>query len=369
MNKVSVRVWGQDGFSKAVVLAFGLFIYAALPVVAPAQTRTVIGFDGASNHWVGPTPDADLALGIHRNATNHYTFFFRGPLTLEGNRTILTGFDGAGMHWIGPTPDTDLALGIRRNAANAYSFTFNGDIATKHGVVGESPNFGVTGRSTKATGFGAGLMGQAYQPGGFGVYGVGGSIGIYGTTSEPGGYAARFIGNVEVQGTLSKSAGSFKIDHPLDPANKYLSHSFVESPDMLNIYNGIVVLNDHGEAVVGLPNWFGALNKDVRYQLTAIGKPAPNLHVAHELADNRFTVGGGSPGMKVSWQVTGVRQDAFAKANPITVEQEKPEGERGSYLHPLLFNQPEEKSLESIRHPEVMRRLKEDKRRLTEPAQ
>ena len=40
---------------------------------------------------------------------------------------------------------------------------------------------------------------------------------------------------------LSKSIGTFKIDHPLDPANKYLSHSFVELPDMMNIYNGNVM--------------------------------------------------------------------------------------------------------------------------------
>ena len=46
-------------------------------------------------------------------------------------------------------------------------------------------------------------------------------------------------GNLDVTGTISKGGGTFKIDHPLDPTNKYLYHSFVESPDMMNIYNGI----------------------------------------------------------------------------------------------------------------------------------
>src|SRR5262249_38122795 len=50
--------------------------------------------------------------------------------------------------------------------------------------------------------------------------------------------AGFFSGNVQVSGTLSKSAGTFKIDHPLDPANKYLNHSLVESPEMLNVYAG-----------------------------------------------------------------------------------------------------------------------------------
>src|SRR5262245_7688863 len=39
-------------------------------------------------------------------------------------------------------------------------------------------------------------------------------------------------GNLDVIGNVSKGGGSFKIDHPLDPENKFLFHSFVESPDM-----------------------------------------------------------------------------------------------------------------------------------------
>src|SRR2546430_380820 len=99
------------------------------------------------------------------------------------------------------------------------------------------------------------------------------------------------MGRVNVTGTLSKGAGSFMIDHPLDPANKYLYHSFVESPDMMNIYNGIVVLDGKGEAVVTLPDWFRALNRDFRYQLTAIAAPGPNLYIADEISNNRFKMG------------------------------------------------------------------------------
>ncbi|HZS45939.1 MAG TPA: hypothetical protein VFC63_12620, partial [Blastocatellia bacterium] len=63
---------------------------------------------------------------------------------------------------------------------------------------------------------------------------------------------------VQILGTLSKAAGSFKIDHPLEPDKKYLYHSFVESPDMKNIYDGVVVLDRRGQAVVTLPDWFEA---------------------------------------------------------------------------------------------------------------
>ena len=152
-------------------------------------------------------------------------------------------------------------------------------------------------------------------------------------------------GNVNVNGTLSKSAGGFTIDHPLDPANKYLVHSFVESPDMMNMYNGVVTLDGSGEAWVSLPDWFEALNKEFRYQLTAIGAPSPNLHVATEVSKNRFKIGGGKSGGKVSWQVTGIRHDAYAEAHRMKVEVAKTKEDRGFYLHPDLFKQPEVKSI------------------------
>src|SRR5262245_8440898 len=47
------------------------------------------------------------------------------------------------------------------------------------------------------------------------------------------GLAGYFAGSVQITGNLAKGGGSFKIDHPLDPENKYLYHSFIESPDMM----------------------------------------------------------------------------------------------------------------------------------------
>jgi hypothetical protein len=175
---------------------------------------------------------------------------------------------------------------------------------------------------------------------------------------NPGGNVAGYFspdlivaGDVIVQGHLSKHSGSFKIDHPLDPANKYLYHSFVESPDMMNVYNGNVSLDQKGEAVVLLPAYFEALNKDFRYQLTAIGGPGPNLYVAEEVHENQFRIAGGAPGLKVSWQVTGVRQDAWANAHRIRAEVDKPENEHGYYLAPELFGAPKEKGIQYAARP------------------
>lgn len=196
-------------------------------------------------------------------------------------------------------------------------------------------------------GYVSGGSGSNYAVRGY-AYGTGTNYGVYGYASGGTNYAGYFSGNATVTGTLSKGGGSFKIDHPLDPENQYLYHSFVESPDMMNIYNGNVTLDATGAATVEMPDWFEALNRDFRYQLTAIGAPGPNLYVASEISGNTFTVAGGEPGMKVSWQVTGVRQDAFANANRIPVEESKPASERGKYIHPEVFGMPETSSVSYV---------------------
>src|SRR5438132_14052471 len=114
---------------------------------------------------------------------------------------------------------------------------------------------------------------------------------------------------------------------------------------MMNIYNGNTRLDARGEAVVELPDWFGALNRDFRYQLTALGAPGPNLYIAEEVANNHFKIAGGRSGMKVSWMVTGVRQDPFANAHRIPVEENKSEKDRGYYLHPDVYGQTDKKGI------------------------
>ena len=97
------------------------------------------------------------------------------------------------------------------------------------------------------------------------------------------------------------------------------------------------MLDQDGSAWVELPAYFQALNRDYRYQLTTIGGYAP-VYVAREIQDNRFQIAGGTAGLKVSWQVTGIRQDPWALMHPVVVEQEKPAAERGQYLYPELYD-------------------------------
>ncbi len=163
-----------------------------------------------------------------------------------------------------------------------------------------------------------------------------------------------------ISGALHKGGGGFTIDHPCDPTNKYLSHSFVESSEMKNLYDGVVVLDAYGEAVVQLPLWFEVLNGEFRYQLTPIGAAGPNLYIAQELKNQQFKIAGGAPNMNVCWQVTGNRQDRWAQTNQLVVEQAKSGAERDHYLHPEAYGHALEKSIAQVHQPGVLHRFEEE---------
>ncbi|MFT5424890.1 MAG: hypothetical protein ACI89L_002693 [Phycisphaerales bacterium] len=215
---------------------------------------------------------------------------------------------------------------------------------------------------------GSGIGVYASQAGtGYGVYGTAqGGLGVYGYSNGTGSagfnagvrgegaggaLAGYFSGNVVVTGSLSKGSGTFKIDHPQDPENRFLSHSFVESPEMKNIYDGIVTTDEQGRATVALPSYFDALNTTFRYQLTVIddsddfvlAKVTRTIETiaAATHTPSSFAIRTSKPTTRVSWQVTGVRQDAFARAHPVIVEEEKSDADKGRYLHPAAFGRPE----------------------------
>ncbi len=218
----------------------------------------------------------------------------------------------------------EYAVGVYGDATSGDIWTVGGDFSgNMYGVTGSaqyegdsSVLFGVYGDCDNGTGNSTCYSIYGAEPNGTGTL-----------------YSGYFESDVHIGGTVSRAAGASKIDHPLDPAGSYLSHSFVESPDMMNVYNGNVVLDGAGEARIVLPDYFDALNRDFRYQLTCIGGFAP-VYVAEEITGNSFRVAGGDPGMKVSWMVTGIRQDKYAEEHRIVVEAPKTGYEFGRYLHP-----------------------------------
>jgi hypothetical protein len=259
---------------------------------------------------------------------------YGGPSNGTSSSAIGTG--GSGIHATGGDGtgiDDGGGSGITADGGNAAGVSGSGGT----GVTAVGGN-GVEGGDGIAAFAGTGTGGID----GNGIYAMGGN----GTDT----FAGYFDGDVDVLGTLSKSSGSFKIDHPLDSATKYLYHSFVESPDMMNIYNGNVITDASGTAIITMPAWFEALNKDFRYQLTVIGQFAQAI-VASEISNGSFTIKTSKPGVKVSWQVTGVRQDAWANAHRIQVEVDKAARDQGHYIHPELFGHEGEPSIAQMHHP------------------
>jgi hypothetical protein len=47
------------------------------------------------------------------------------------------------------------------------------------------------------------------------------------------------------------------------------------------------------------------------------------VFISKEIAHNKFVIAGGAPGIKVCWQVTGVRHDAYAEQHRLAVEIDK----------------------------------------------
>jgi len=215
-----------------------------------------------------------------------------------------------------------------------------------HGVMGLGVN-GVVGQSNYTDGFGCYGFNYGTADPGIGVYG-GGVTGVAGQSTnlslsyglysfdDCGIYNALDVGgNLYAGGTKS-----FRIDHPLDPDNKFLVHFCIESDEILNLYRGTTVLDSNGEAEIVLPDYFGDVNTNFAYQLTPVGAAMPNLYVSSEINDNRFRISGGVAGAKVSWTVTAERNDRLVQQNPEmrNAEPEKTGKFKGKYVHPQLYS-------------------------------
>ncbi len=218
------------------------------------------------------------------------------------------------------------------------------------GVYGQSASVGgaaLVGWATARNGATFGLYAQSDSPAGRAVYGIstattGLTYGVLGQANSLDGYALYALGDSGASGFKT-----FRIDHPLDPANRYLIHYSAEGPEPLNLYTGIVVTDQRGYAVVQLPDYFSEINRDPRYQLTVIDDSDDFVlaKVVSEIEGNQFVIRTSKPFVKVSWEVKAVRNDLWARWKGAPVEVEKPAHERGRYQHPALYAQPKEQGI------------------------
>lgn len=363
-----------------------------------ATTRTALGNDAGFGLGGGPWPQFDRTLDFSHSISDFSSSQYWSPvlstITLDPNTNLtgantkeiyansfearvgsacnkdldfVTGLEAGAIHRGSGHVYTNLGLLISSVVEGPGSMTWNEGIAVAAGcgwgATGQiTNNYGITvGTGIWDTGVNVqnntGILVQTP----FTTHPITNHYGIYlenQNAAQSINYAiysdggdVHFNGDLDVTGVVSKGGGSFKIDHPLDPENKYLYHSFVESPDMLNIYNGNVTTDDRGYATVSLPAWFESLNRDFRYQLTVVDDSNSDAFVQAKIAGrikgNSFTLRSSAPRTEISWQVTGIRKDAFANAHRIPVEQDKPADERGRFLHPELFGRAADRA---IRH-------------------
>jgi trimeric autotransporter adhesin len=269
---------GTGSFSAGTISAVG--------VQATSEGQAVIGTMTLSQDNIAAVTGAATASG-----DSGFTFGVLGTSASNQGRGVVGQASGnAAVGVIGEIVSGGTGIAVQGKALPGSNGT---------GVWGESD------AAAGANGFGPdGVDGISHNGGGSGVFAFNDSTGdALAAANQSGGFAAFFNGDVDVDGNLSKAAGSFKIDDPVDPANKYLFHSFVESPDIMNIYNGNVVTDTEGNAVIMLPDWFEALNRDFRYQLTVVGQFSQAI-VASKVANHQFSIKTDKPNVEVSWPRT-----------------------------------------------------------------
>jgi hypothetical protein len=371
-------IWLEGNTNTANLTATGSIGANAL-VVSSTAGASIIDADGFGQNAGGPTPGlrfggggsgegiaSNRVIGLTKSGLDFYTnFTARMSVLQSGQIAIGTATPGAQLGVVSPSnafpaiyaQAGTAAGGTGQNGADGIdSYGSNADITSGATSGGNGiQGFGAVGQLFGGSGgiFTGGGNNEENGAPGDGVVGISG-----GPTTDFGPFAGAFLGDIYVNGGISNEGVSIRMDHPLDPANKLLQHAAVESPDMKNIYDGNITTDAAGEAVVELPDYFEALNRDFRYQLTVIGQFAQAI-VASKIANNQFIVHTDKPNVEVSWQVTGIRKDAWANAHRVNVEPIKPALYQGHYIHPELYGAPEEASMEWARRPQVMKRVQQ----------
>ena len=382
-SDTAAGVWGQS------IGAQGVYGFSANSAGVEGSSLNGSGLSGVStNNYgaYGTTASASHAGMFGTTATNNG----KGMWGRANNGANAVGVFGESTDGRGVFGDSSTGTGVRGESSSGSGvYGFSG---TGLGVFGNSlSNHGVFGRATSNTHAGVygsnllgtngiGVMGEAQggsNQNSIGVFGSAGGTGVRGESSAGHGvagygsflgasiygasgaaWAGYFDGDVVVDGNLQVNNNfGARVDHPLDPANKFLNQSFVESPEMMSVQTGNITTDANGEAIVSLPEYFGAMSSDFRYQLTVVGQFAQAI-VAQKIEGNTFKIKTDKPNVEVSWQVTGLRQN---KTNRKPTEELKSETERGHYLNPAAFGQPAEKSIQWARSPQMMQRLKSEK--------
>lgn len=329
------------------------------PAVLGSATNGGVGVQGESG-GVG-----DAVRGLHGALSGYYNGVY-GESASSNGRGVFghaiapTGSTAFGVQGFSEstTAGTSGVRGVANGGGTALNYGVRGETTSSGGagVYGYGGKYGVYGLSTRGGIDSVGVLAISNQTDGVGAVGRctgggGAATGVLGQAPN-GGWAGFFEGDVRVAGLLWANEKDFLIDNPADPENEYLFHASVESDERRNLYDGVVTLGEDGRAVVPLPDWFEKLNGNFRYQLTCIGGQAA-VYVAREIEHGQFEIAGGAPGLRVSWQVTGIRIDADAASRPFSAVRPKGDAERGKFMNAAAHGKSDAEQIKRV--PNVWR--------------
>lgn len=304
---------------------FNYGLYSWLENTSTGVTTALYGLSRASTPGTG---NGGQAQGVYARAESDGSVRY-GIQTIS--RSLTPGLTSGGS-W-GIVSNAKWGSDVFGMYASADSAGFGAYGVMAKGLNSLGSGYGVHGAGNNNSAYGYGVWGEAYN-------------------NAWANYAGYFAGDVNVSGNILMPSLITQIDHPLDPENQILRLAGVDSPEMKTIYDGIVTTDAKGEAIVEMPPYVEALNGEFRYQLTVVGEFAQAI-ILKKLNNGQFTIKTDKPNLEVSWQVTGVRKDAFAKTNPIVVESQKRQGERGYYLHPGAFGLTRDRGVDDVRSPKM----------------
>ncbi|MDD4148623.1 MAG: hypothetical protein PHE33_01200 [Bacteroidales bacterium] len=326
-----------------------------------------LGAGGVAGYYEG----TGNGVGVYGAITNPGSFGVSGLFGY--NSRINGGYGVKGQGYAGVVGEAvvnDPGFGVYGMTQKGIGVQGQTDDSDFYGVSGLNYALSGTGSGIGVMGDGiTGVWGQTTDGGGYAVFGlnestgiidnnigVGGEgyVGVYGKTTS-GGFGVYSDGDFASSGTKS-----FIIDHPSDPANKMLKHYCMESPEVLNLYRGNIVLDQNGEAIVDLPEYFESINTNFSYNLTPIGA-AVNLYIKEKINNGQFKIAGGNPNMEVSWTVYAERNDAYVQKYPNAKAVEVEKRQKGTYIHPDLYGQPKEKAMFPTNNMQKVIKLKEEK--------
>jgi hypothetical protein len=303
------------------------------------------------NYDLNLVGDAHITSGtVGINTTPASTIGLRNHMTTTDSTCIygyMTALRGVGV--MGLALDQDRYAGYFSSTGYTTLYSeVTGTGPADYGILARVTNVGshATSDAIRASNWGNGRAIEANSGTGTAVYvTASGGHGVYAQTSGSGraiygqnagiGFAGYFTGDVHVAGNLSASGTKpFRIDHPLDPENKFLFHTAIESPEIRNTYYGQAVTSD-GSIVIDLPRWWSDLNgvnkAEYNYTLTSIGKYS-RLFISKEIENNQFEVSTIDSDCTFSWQISAIRHDHNAENCGYQIEKEKTQEEKEEYI-------------------------------------